>query len=119
MLIHIKLSHYSQQKRFSRTCLQYMHNTLARVVVGPSAPLFRQSSDILCHLHWLPVEYRVKFKFAKLTYNVLNNSTQLHLSSLLHHYALHSSLRSGQSNTLYRHLLYRTTNSLLAHVNFT
>ena len=46
--------------------LQRMQNTLARVVLGSSAPKFSHSTDMLCHLHWLPVQYRIQFKLALL-----------------------------------------------------
>jgi len=42
--------------------LQRMENALARVVLGSSASKFSHSTDILCHLHWLPVHYRIQFK---------------------------------------------------------
>ena len=41
--------------------LQRMQNTLARVVLGSSASKFSHSADMLRYLHWLPVEYRIKF----------------------------------------------------------
>ena len=81
--------------------LQRMHNTLARVVIGPSASKFSRSSDLLRHLHWLPVEYRIKFKLAKLTFNIRNNnSAPSYLSSLLSSYVPRPGLRSSNSNLL-------------------
>jgi len=52
--------------------LQWMQNTLARVVLGSSAAKFSHSIDMLCYLHWLPVEYWIKFKLAKLAFNTRN-----------------------------------------------
>ena len=43
--------------------LQRMQNALARVVLGSSASKFSHySTNVLCHLHWLPVQYRIQFK---------------------------------------------------------
>jgi len=80
--------------------LQRMQNTLARVVLGSSASRFSHSTDMLRHLHWLPVEYRTKLKLAKLVFNTHNNSASLCLTCLLDDYVPGRSLRSSQSNLL-------------------
>jgi len=80
--------------------LQRMQNTLARVVLGSSASKFSHSTDMLRYLHWLPVEYRIKFKLAKLVFNTRNNSAPLYLTCLLDDYVPGRSLRSSQSNLL-------------------
>ena len=41
---------------------------------------------VICILHWLPVEYRIKFKLAKLAFNTRNNSAPLYLTCLVHDY---------------------------------
>jgi len=33
-----------------------------------------RSFDILQDLHWLPIDQRIEFKLATLTYNILNSS---------------------------------------------
>ena len=80
--------------------LQRMQNTLARVVLGSSASKFSHSTDMLRYLHWLPVEYRIKFKLAKLVFNTRNTSAPLYLTCLLDGYVPGRSLRSSQSNLL-------------------
>jgi len=55
---------------------------------------------MLCHLHWLPVQYRIQFKLALLAFNARNNNAPLYLSCLLHNYVPGRSLRSSQSNLL-------------------
>ena len=58
------------------------------------------STDMLCHLHWLPVQYRIQFKLALLAFNARSNNAPLYLSCLLHNYVPGRSLRSSQSNLL-------------------
>jgi len=65
-----------------------------------SASEFSHSTDMLRHLHWLPVEYRIKFKLAKLVFNTRNNSSPLYLTCLLNDYVAGRSLRCSQSNLL-------------------
>src|ERR1043165_3049726 len=61
--------------------LQHIQNSLARVVLR--VPLRTSSSVLLHQLHWLPVDFRIKFKLACLTYKALNTRTDsLHPSSL-------------------------------------
>ena len=55
---------------------------------------------MLRYLHWLPVEYRIKFKLAKLAFNTRNNSAPLYLTCLVYDYVPGRSLRSNQSNLL-------------------
>src|ERR1043165_5929990 len=61
--------------------LQRIQNSLARVVLR--VPLRTSSSVLLHQLHWLPVDFRIKFKLACLTYEALNTSTPPYLHSLL------------------------------------
>ena len=49
--------------------LQRVQNCLARVVLR--APRFSPSLPLLKQLHWLPVNYRIKFKLSTLTYRAL------------------------------------------------
>ena len=55
---------------------------------------------MLCHLHWLPVQYCIQFKLALLAFNARNNNTPLYLLCLFHNYVPGRSLRSSQSNLL-------------------
>ena len=49
--------------------LQRVQNCLARVVLR--APRFSPSLPLLKQLHWLPVNYRIKFKLSTLTHRAL------------------------------------------------
>jgi len=64
--------------------LQIVQNSLARVVV-PSVKRRDHITPILKQLHWLPVQQRVIFKMAVLTFKVLQNSQPVYLSKLLKH----------------------------------
>jgi len=70
---------------------------------------------MLCHLHWLPVQYRMQFKLALLAFNARNNNAPLYLSCLLHNYVPGRSLRSSQSNLLCA-CAYKSINLILVHV---
>ena len=59
------------------------HHLVARVVLGSSASKSSHSTDTLRHLHWLLVEYWIKFKLAKLVFNTRNNNAPLYLTCLL------------------------------------
>src|SRR6218665_2854044 len=63
--------------------LQRIQNSLARVVL--SVPLRTCSSVLLHQLHWLPVEFRIRFKLACLSYKALSTSkpTYMYLHALL------------------------------------
>ncbi len=62
--------------------LQRVQNCLARVVLR--APRFSPSLPLLKQLHWLPVNYRIKFKLSTLTYRALAIHQPPYLASLLH-----------------------------------
>jgi len=77
-----------------------MQNTLARVIHGSLESKFSHSTDMLCHLHWLPVQHHIQFKLALLAFNARSNNAPLYLSCLLYNYVPGCSLRSIQSNLL-------------------
>jgi hypothetical protein len=55
------------QKNIHR--LQHIQNILARVVARPSTmTAYSSSSDLLYHLHWLPIDFCTKFKLAKVAF---------------------------------------------------
>ena len=70
------------QKNINR--LQRVQNTLARVVASHAFPRGTRSSDILQDLHWLPIDQRIEFKLATLTYNILNSSQPAYPVSYTH-----------------------------------
>ena len=65
------------QKNINR--LQRVQNTLARVAASYALPRGTSSSDILQDLHWLPIDQRIEFKLATLTYNILNSLSLIHI----------------------------------------
>ena len=70
--------------------LRRVQNCLAGVVLR--APRFSPSLPLLKQLHWLPVNYRIKFKLSTLTYRTL--------ASLLHFSNITRQLRSSTSRQL-------------------
>ena len=78
--------------------LQRTQNTLARVVTGTG---FTDSSlSTLKRLHWLPIDARIRFKIATLTYKALHTGNPPYLASLLHRHNQCRALRSASSNVL-------------------
>ena len=61
--------------------LQHVQNTLARVVLRSNYS--RPSAQLLSELHWLPIESRIKFKLATITYKTLSTSQPQYLRSSL------------------------------------
>ena len=82
------------QKHIAR--LQRVQNALARAVVQPQSralPL-SSSSHLLKQLHWLPIDWRIRFKLSTLTFKALHTGCQKYLTDLLH---LHKPTRSMRS----------------------
>src|ERR1043165_4209260 len=77
---------------------QRIQNSLARVVMR--VPLRTCSSVLLHELHWLPVEFRIKFKLAYLTYKALSTSTPSYIHALLTPYIPPRCLRSSSTGLL-------------------
>jgi len=81
--------------------LQRIQNAVARVVVGPAVYKSTGGSTAsLCHLHCLPIEWRIKHKIAVLAFKCLSSSAPVYLSSLLLPYVPSRNLRSSDSNLL-------------------
>ena len=78
--------------------LQRVQNCLARVVLR--APRFSPSLSLLKQLHWLPVNYRIKFKLSTLTYRALAIHQPPYLASILHISNIPRQLRSSTSQQL-------------------
>ena len=55
---------------------------------------------MLLELHWLPVEYRVKFKILLQTFKVVNGYSLSYLTSLLSKYVPSRVLRSSNADLL-------------------
>ena len=79
--------------------LQRAQNTLARVVTESRSRT--SSTPLLQELHWLPVDYRIRFKILSLTYKILQQQQQpTYLQPLLSRYIPSRSLRSGEQMQL-------------------
>jgi len=78
--------------------LQRIQNTLARIVL--QADYQTHSASLLNQLHWLPVNSRIHFKLATITYKALSTSSPSYLSSLLQPYQPVRSLRSSDKQLL-------------------
>ena len=79
--------------------MMMMQNNLARVV--PQAPARASATDLRRELHWLPIEERVKFKIATLTFKAKLGVPD-YLCSLLTDYQPTRSLRSSDTGLLCR-----------------
>ena len=91
------LLHGTAQKHIAS--LQRVQNTLARTVLGPGAAV-RSSSAALQYLHWLPIEQRINYKIAILTFNTLHTGQPEYLRSLLNCRVSSRALRSSDSVVL-------------------
>ena len=84
--------------RYNISKLQRAQNVFARVVTHSHR---RTSADALLHkLRWLPIEDRIVFKLALLTYKTLLLGSPSYLSTLLKIYRPPRTLRSSNSNLL-------------------
>lgn len=78
--------------------LQRVQNNLARVVCGSSART--NPAPLLQRLHWLPIEQRIKYKIATITFNVLQNDSPSYLRNCISQYQPSRTLRSSGNNLL-------------------
>ena len=77
------------------TRLQRAQNAAARVVIWGSRRRSTNSVGLLKQLHWLPVDWRIKFKIACITYNTISTTQPAYLYSCLKHYTPSRTLRSS------------------------
>ncbi|XP_053224999.1 uncharacterized protein LOC128403884 [Podarcis raffonei] len=78
--------------------LQWVQNAAARLLTG-SVP-WEHIHPVLFKLHWLPVEYRIRFKVLLLTFKALHGLGPSSLRDRLSRYAPRRASRSRNSNTL-------------------
>ena len=74
--------------------LQLVQNALARVVY-PSVKRNDHITPTLRRLHWLPIQSRITYKLALITYKTLNHKSPSYLNSLLTPYKPVRQLRSS------------------------
>ena len=78
--------------------LQKLQNTAARIVTLTRK--INHITPVLKSLHWLPVEYRSKFKILLLVFHCLRGSAPEYNSALFKHYNPGRHLRSSNSSLL-------------------
>ena len=89
------------QKHAAR--LQRVRQALARVVMQQSSvsPLTSTAStELLKQVHWLPIEWRIRFKLACLVHKILNTGHPPYLNELIQYHKHASSTRSAASHLL-------------------
>ena len=84
-----------------------VQKTAARVVLQVSK--FQHISSALCELHWLPIQYRIIFKFLLLVYKSLNGTSPSYLAQKLHYRSHTRSLRSVSNELLMQPRSYTKT----------
>ena len=72
--------------------LQKVQNNAARLILGISKR--EHISAHLASLHWLPIDYRIKYKLACICYNCMSTNSPPYLSDLLAVYTAARQLRS-------------------------
>lgn len=77
---------------------QKILNTAARIVLRKRK--HERATPLLCSLHWLPVQQRITFKIALMTYKVLANKAPLYLTEIVEKKCSIRALRSAQRNLL-------------------
>jgi hypothetical protein len=78
--------------------MQRVQNAAARVMTRTSK--YDHISPVLKELHWLPIEYRIKFKILTLTYKALNGQSPVYIKDTINIYNPGRSLRSMDSISL-------------------
>jgi len=87
------------QKHTAR--LQRAQHALARVVTQQrSGSSSTASTELLKQLHWLPIEWRIRFKLATLTFKELHTGHPPYLADLLQYHKTTKSTRSSASRLL-------------------
>ena len=78
--------------------VQNVHNCLARAVTH--SPRFCSVTPLLKFLHWLPVQFRIKYKICAPTYKVIHTCQPVYLHNLLKPLNRTRNLRSSDDDQL-------------------
>ena len=84
---------FKNLNKYQLESLQKLQNFAAKVVLKKS--LYDHVTPCLIELHWLPVQYRIDFKIALLTFKCINGLAPSYLSSLVELYVPARNLRSS------------------------
>ena len=79
--------------------LQLVQNTAARIVTLTTK--YEHITPTLIDLHWLPVEYRIRFKILLLVYKAISGFSPSNISNLLNFCSSSYSLRSCSNKLLH------------------
>jgi len=79
--------------------LQCAQHVLARVVLQERSRA--HSTQLMQQLHWLPIEWRIRFKLATLTYKALQTSRPPYLADLMQFHTTPKSTRSSSTQLLF------------------
>ena len=66
--------------------LQRIHHSLARVVTHWRSHALPSATALLKQLHWLPIEWRIRFKLATVTFKALHTGGSPYLTHQLQYY---------------------------------
>ena len=80
--------------------LQRLQNSLARVVTNTCRHNHITPVPVLADLHWLPVQYRIEYKIALITFKALTTQQPQYLLELVRNYEAPRQLRSRGVNIL-------------------
>ena len=106
MIIHAFISSRLDYCNSIFTCLSKSSQDRLQLVQNSAARLLTRSSrmshitPVLHSLHWLPINYRIKFKVLVLTYKALHGQAPAYISDLLHSYTTNRPLRSSNQGLL-------------------
>ena len=78
--------------------MQEIQNAAAKIITNSRK--YDHVTPILKKLHWLPVEPRIKFKIAIITYKCIKGKAPSYLRSLIKSYKPSRSLRSQEQDLL-------------------
>ena len=81
--------------KFQLEKLQHVQNADARLITQSCK--YDHITPVLINLHWLPVEYRVKFKLLLLTFKALNELAPKYLTEMIEYYTPSRTLRSSSA----------------------
>ena len=80
--------------------LQRVQQALARVVMQQSSVSPLTSTELHKQFHWLPIEWRIRFKLACLVHKILNTGHPPYLTELLQYHKPSRFTRSSASHLL-------------------
>ena len=94
MILEIMHTHYWEKEGSSKS--DTSNQSLVRALSHPCL-----YSGLLKQLHWLSVEWRIKFKIACITYKTISTTQPAYLYSSLKRYTPSRTLRSSDSKLLF------------------